>query len=98
MPARSRGLRWIPESIANILHDNGIRNREELAHAVDAAVSSVYRWFPADADPEWAGKATTEALSGLAYYFNVPISRLVYEPAAERAAERKIRRNSKRPA
>jgi hypothetical protein len=91
-----RGLRWIPGSIANILHDNGIDTREELANAAGLALSTVYKIFPADAEPQWSGWATDTTLYALAYTFNVPLSRLVYEPAAERVADRNARRAQKR--
>lgn len=95
MPAQRRGLSWVPESVATILHINNIRTREELARAVGVGVNTIYRCFPAES--EWAGEATTLTLYALAYAFDVPLSSLVYEPKSYRA-EQKPGRGRKRSA
>lgn len=96
MPATPRTLRWIPESIGNILHDNGIHSRDELARAIGVGRNTIFRCFPPNAKAEWSGEATTLALYAIAYTFNVPVSRLIAEPAADRATERRALRGQKR--
>lgn len=70
----------MPESVANILHANGIQDRSGLAKALDMPPSTVYRAF----NSNWSGRASDTMLAALAETFNVPMSRLVVEPAAAR--------------
>lgn len=82
----------MPESVANVLHANGIQDRAGLANALKMPPSTVYRVF----DSDWSGRATDTMLAALAETFNVPMSRLVAEPAANRLGPK--RRSPRRAA
>ena len=70
-------LHWIPQAVANVLHNNNIHDRAELAKAIGISRATVYRVF----NEEWAGRATIPILAAMACRFRVPIGRLVAEPA-----------------
>lgn len=73
-------LRWIPESIANLMHSNNIHGRADLAKRIGVSRSTVYSVFARD----WSGTATTSVLAQLAGQFQVPLNTLVSEPGAQR--------------
>jgi hypothetical protein len=70
-------LYWSPDSVADILHNNGIRTREQLAQRTRMSRATIYRIFDAD----WSGTATLTVLVRMAYCFRVPLAALVNEPA-----------------
>jgi len=70
-------LYWISESVANILHRNGIHTRDELAKRLDIRRATIYRNFNAD----WSGRATMVVLVRAAAVFKVSLGALVKEPA-----------------
>jgi hypothetical protein len=62
---------WIPDSVANILHSDGVRTRAELASRIDLGRSIVYRCFAED----WSGRATMTVLVRAAAVFGVPLAK-----------------------
>lgn len=72
---------WIPDSISNILHANGIHTRDQLANALPVDRATVFRAFPTDT---YSGRVrSTKMLVAMAQTFRVPLNRLVVEPAAQ---------------
>lgn len=80
MPAKPHTLRWIPESVSNLMHNNGIRDRQELAAATGLSRATIYRAFNND----WSGTATGTVLAEIAGQFRVPLAHLVVEPGLTR--------------
>lgn len=73
------GLHWRPDSVAEVMSANGIRNRSELAERLErigVSRTSVYRSFT----EEWQGTASATVLAALAGLFAVPLAQLVIEP------------------
>jgi hypothetical protein len=70
-------LHWRPDSVANILHNNGICTREQLAQRTTMSRATIYRVF----DAGWSGTATLTVLVRMAYCFRAPLAALVKEPA-----------------
>lgn len=72
-------LHWQPESIAQLMSDNNIRTRGQLATRLDLHGISrvaVYRAFKGD----WSGEATPALVNTLAREFGVALSQLLIEP------------------
>ncbi|ADL71005.1 hypothetical protein LEBRON_39 [Mycobacterium phage LeBron] len=69
-------IRWIPDAVENLLHNNNILSRTELAKRLDVARSTVYRTFNED----WSGEPSMKMLALMAGYFRVPLNQLVAEP------------------
>lgn len=86
-------LRWIPESVRNILDANGISNHNELARALNLGHNTIYKAF----NKNWSGKATHTVLAAMAATFDVPMARLVVEPCvAARRAKMQSRQSQSR--
>ncbi|AZS12193.1 Cro protein [Mycobacterium phage Halena] len=75
-PIESYEIRWIPDAVENLLHNNNILTRTELAKRLDVARSTVYRTFNED----WSGEPSLKMLALMAGYFRVPLNQLVTEP------------------
>lgn len=73
MTQRRHRLRWIPHSVSNLMHDNGINNPGELSPIIKIGRTTLYRAF----DENWSGYATTDVLAAIAGTFRVPPSVLV---------------------
>lgn len=72
-------LHWRPESIADIMRDNGIRTRGQLASRLDPrgiGKVTVYRSF----NEEWSGVATCTLITAIAKEFGASLAQLVTEP------------------
>ncbi|QNJ58267.1 Cro protein [Mycobacterium phage Ellie] len=70
-PAKHQ-LRWIPENVAKILNDNGIRDRNQLSKTIRVGRTTVYAAF----GPDWSGVATHSVLAAIAGTFGVSIADL----------------------
>lgn len=69
-------LFWRPDSVANIMRDNNIHNRSELAEHLGISRATVYRSFTEG----WHGKASVTVLAALAAAFTASLADLVAEP------------------
>lgn len=79
------GLVWLADSVANVMHRKGIKDRKHLAEVTELAHSTIYSTF----DEDWSGQATTGVLARVAAVLNVPLNELVVEPAVQ---QRRLRR------
>ncbi|ASR87425.1 Cro protein [Mycobacterium phage Nicholasp3] len=80
-------IRWIPEAVQNLLHNNDILTRTELAKALGVARSTVYRTF----DEDWSGEPSMTMLATMAGHFRVPLNRIVTEPGSAVTRRRNVR-------
>ncbi|WNM69561.1 Cro protein [Mycobacterium phage Syra333] len=78
MPKTKHQLAWKPESVAKLLNDNGIRDRNQLAKTIRVGRSTVYSAF----GPDWSGVATHSVLAAVAGTFGVSIADLAEQVAA----------------
>jgi hypothetical protein len=78
-PESPSDLMWWADSVANIMHRKGIRDRNHLAQVIGMPKSTVYRTF----DRHWGGEATAGVSARVAAVLTVPLNQLVVEPAPE---------------
>ncbi|OYN81874.1 hypothetical protein CG716_04915 [Mycolicibacterium sphagni] len=81
-------IRWIPQAVENLLHNNDIMTKAELASFLGVARSTVYKTF----EDDWSGEVTTKMLAAMCSRFGVPMNRIATEPG--RAAARPTRRRT----
>lgn len=72
-------LEWIAPAIENLVSANGIGNRNNLANFTGLGQTTIYKAFK----PDWSGKATSTVIAAMCEAFNIPIGRIVAEPAAK---------------
>lgn len=85
-------LEWRPERVAQILLENGVCNRSQLAKRLETVGiprKSVYRAF----DKTWRGQVTGPVVVALAKMFSVPLGELLVEPYEE-AEKPRVRKAS----
>lgn len=86
-------LLWIPESIANLMEDNGIQDRADLAKKkIGVGQTTIYRSF----DERWAGKVQTKMLRALALWTGIPLPQLVARVVVDPVATQKTEMRAKR--
>lgn len=79
MPPLPRELYWIPNAVANVLHNNGISDDiDSISEAIEMPRTTVYR----ARGRNWDGKVTIPILAAMAARFRVPMAHLVTEPAS----------------
>ncbi|QRY51841.1 Cro/Cl family transcriptional regulator [Mycolicibacterium septicum] len=73
-------LRWIAPAVRNLVYSNDIETRRDLAKRTHLGQSTVYKAF----DQNWSGKATSSVIAAMCETFNIPINRIVAEPASRK--------------